>query len=106
MILLLIPLAAVAVFVGVEFGWRFVLAPLLGLAFYRWATAMLRSMVHDGQSRPAAADQAPRPVAETETVLYWCGECGTELLLLVEGSGTPPRHCMEKMHERAEIPSG
>ena len=43
------------------------------------------------------------PVTGDERVLYWCEECGTELVLLVRGSGDPPRHCMAKMHERAEL---
>jgi DNA-directed RNA polymerase subunit RPC12/RpoP len=38
-----------------------------------------------------------------ERVLYWCEECGTEVMLVIRGSGTPPRHCGTKMHERAEL---
>ena len=32
-----------------------------------------------------------------------CEECGTELVLLVRGSGKAPRHCGGSMHERAEL---
>lgn len=103
MILLLIPATLVAVVVGLSFGWKFVLAPLLGYAIFRWATGTLRAMVHDGQARVSAEEQQPRPVTGDERVLYWCEECGTELVLLVRGSGDPPRHCMAKMHERAEL---
>lgn len=103
MILLLIPAVLVAVVVGLSFGWKFVLAPLLGYAIFRWATGTLRAMVHDGQARVTAEEQQPRPVTGDERVLYWCEECGTELVLLVRGSGDPPRHCMARMHERAEL---
>lgn len=106
MILLAIPLVLVAVFVGLSFGWKFVFAPLLGFAIFRWATATLRSMVHDGQAMVEAEAQQPRPVGLDERVLYWCEECGTELALLVRGSGKPPRHCMAPMHERAELLGG
>lgn len=103
MILLLIPATLVAVVVGLSFGWKFVFAPLLGYAIFRWATGTLRAMVHDGQARVSAEEQQPRPVTGDERVLYWCEECGTELVLLVRGSGDPPRHCMARMHERAEL---
>lgn len=101
--LLIIPLALLAVVVGVAFGWRFVFAPLLGIAIFSWATATLRSMVNDGRAHVEADEQQPRPVSADERVLYWCEECGTELLLVVRGSGAQPRHCAMKMHERAEL---
>lgn len=103
MILLAIPVALVAVVVGLSFGWKFVFAPLLGLAIYRWSTGTLRAMVHDGQARVGADEQQPRPVTGDERILYWCEECGTELGLLVRGSGKAPRHCGSTMHERAEL---
>lgn len=103
MILLVIPLALVAIVVGLSFGWKFVLAPLLGFAIFRWATGTLRAMVHDGQARVGADEQQPKPVAADERVMYWCEECGTELVLLVRGSGKAPRHCGGSMHERAEL---
>lgn len=103
MILLVIPLALVALVVGLSFGWKFVLAPLLGLLIYRWATGTLRAMVHDGRARVDADEQQPQVVTGDERVLYWCEECGTELVLVVRGSGLAPRHCGTKMHERAEL---
>lgn len=102
-LLLLLLLVPVAIVVGVAFGWKFVLAPLLGLLIFRWATVTLRSMVDDGRARVGAEEQQPRPVTADERVLYWCEECGTELLLVVRGSGTAPRHCAARMHERAEL---
>ena len=103
MILLAIPMVLAAVLVGLSFGWKWVFAPLLGYAIYRWATGTLRAMVYDGQARVAADEQQPRPVAADERVLYWCEECGTELVLLIRGSGKAPRHCGGAMHERAEL---
>ncbi len=100
---LLIPAAFVALVIGLSAGWKYVLAPLLGAAIFLWALSMLRSMVHDGRARVDADEQQPRPVSGAERVLYWCEECGTELVLVVRGSGTPPRHCGGRMHERAEL---
>lgn len=102
-ILLVIPAALVAVVVGLTFGWKYVLAPMLGYAIFRWATGTLRSMVNDGRARVGADEQQPRPVAGDERVIYWCEECGTELVLFVRGSGAAPRHCAATMHERAEL---
>lgn len=96
----------VALVVGLSFGWKYVFAPLLGAGIFLWALAMLRSMVNDGRARVDADQQQPRPVTGAERVVYWCEECGTELVLVVEGSGTPPRHCGGRMHERAELLSG
>lgn len=103
MLLLAIPMVLAAVVVGLTFGWKWVLAPLLGIAIYRWATGTLRAMVHDGQARVGADEQQPQLVAPDERVLYWCEECGTELVLVVRGSGKAPRHCGGGMHERAEL---
>jgi DNA-directed RNA polymerase subunit RPC12/RpoP len=100
MILLLIPATLVAVVVGTTFGWKWILAPLLGIAIWKWSSATLRSMVADGRSQ---IEDAPRPVGSDERTLYWCEECGTELLLIVRGAGTAPRHCGTRMHERSEI---
>jgi hypothetical protein len=103
LILLAIPAIVAAVLIGVAFGWKFVFAPLLGLLIFRVATANLRAMVTDGRARIGADEQQPQEVAPDERVLYWCEECGTELVLLVRGSGAAPRHCGAGMHERAEL---
>ena len=99
-VLLLIATAAVAV--GAQFGWRWVIAPLMGLAIWVWMRAMMRSFLRHGQTGIAAADE-PEELPLDERVLYWCEECGTEVVLLVRGSGVAPRHCGTKMHERSEI---
>ena len=94
---------ALAVFVGVAWGWKWVLAPLLGLAILAWSRAMLRGMVHGGQS---SLDVEPVAVTGDERTLYWCEECGTELLLTIRGTSAPPRHCGSSMHERVELLGG
>ena len=99
--MLLVALAAVMA-IGTQVGWRWVLAPVLGLAIWVWLRAMLRSFIGHGQTGIAASDE-PEPVAVDERVLYWCEECGTEVVLVVRGSGIAPRHCGTKMHERSEI---
>ncbi len=91
---------AVAFVIAVVFGPKWVLAPLLGYAIFRIGTAMLRSMAEGG---PGRADP-PEPVFNRpERTLYWCEQCGVELLLVVRGADTPPRHCGERMHERIEL---
>lgn len=62
---------------------------------------MLRSL---GGRTPHAhdpADAAPPPA--DVRIVFRCGTCGTELLLLRRGSEAPPRHCGEAMTVREEI---
>lgn len=101
--LFILALLVLAVPIGLTFGWRWVLAPLLGLLIWSWARATLSSFVGSSQAAPAPADPEPMPVTANERTLYWCEECGTEYLLVVRGSGKPPRHCGSSMHERTEI---
>ncbi len=90
----------VALAIAVVFDPKWVLAPLLGYAIFRSGTAMLRGMAEGGPSR---ADP-PEPVMNRpERTLYSCEQCGVELLLVVRGADTPPRHCGERMHERIEL---
>lgn len=102
-LLLLALAAAVAVVIGNTFGWKWILAPLLSYAMIRWAFATLRSMVHGGQGLAAGEDDGPAPVSADERTLFWCEECGTEVLLLVRGTSRAPSHCGQRMHERTEI---
>jgi hypothetical protein len=103
MILLLIPAALVAVLVGVNFGWRWVFAPLLAYALLTWSIASLRVLVTDGRGAAGGGDDEPVPVNADERTLFWCEECGTEVLLLVRGTPRAPSHCGQRMHERTEI---
>lgn len=100
---LLVAAGAAAVLVGTQVGWKLVLAPLLGLVIWSWAAATLRSMATHGTTGVAATDVPEVVVDRPERTLYWCEECGTEVLLLVRGSGRPPRHCATSMHERNEV---
>lgn len=93
---------AVVVLVGTFVNWRLALAPLFALAIWVWARATLRSFLRHGQTGIAAADE-PEPVGLDERTMYWCEECGTEVVLVVRGSGLPPRHCGTRMHERSEV---
>lgn len=103
MILLLVPAVVAAVVVGAAFGWRWVAAPLFAWIIFRWAVGTLRAMVQDGRAIAAVENPQPRPVDADERVLYWCEDCGTEVVLVVRGSGKAPRHCGTAMHERAEL---
>lgn len=96
--------AVAAVLVGVNFGWNFVFAPLLGYAFIRWSVGSLRAMTNDDKAVRALEQPQPVVVEPTERVLYWCEDCGTELLLLTRGTGKSPRHCASAMQAREEIP--
>jgi predicted RNA-binding Zn-ribbon protein involved in translation (DUF1610 family) len=80
---------------------RYVFAPLLGLAIWMVGLASFRSLRAGGAHIP---DGPPQPVDTREQrITYWCAGCGTELLLLVRGAQTPPRHCGEQMIERHEV---
>ena len=105
MILVAIPVVLGVLLVGLTLGWKFVFAPLLAYAVFAFATANLRAMVNDGRSRMTAEEQQPRPVDADapERTVYWCEECGTEVVLMVLGSGVAPRHCGSAMHEGAEL---
>ncbi|CAN5351787.1 hypothetical protein BH20ACT9_BH20ACT9_04290 [soil metagenome] len=79
----------------------YVVTLLMGLAIWRVGTATFASLRGGGP----VPDSPPTPVdVLAERVTYWCEGCGAELLLVVRGSRTAPRHCGERMHERREVP--
>ena len=81
---------------------RFVFAPLLGLAIWRIGVASFMSLRQGASYIP---DGPPEPVdIRVQRTTYWCSGCGAELLLLVRGTATAPRHCGERMAERTEVP--
>jgi hypothetical protein len=99
----LVLVAAVAAAFGVVPG-TYVVAVLMGVGIWRVGVASLGSLRRGPGSIP---DGPSVPVdARSERVTYWCSGCGTELLLLVRGSASPPRHCGERMTERREVPRG
>jgi hypothetical protein len=102
--LLLIAALVVAVLVGINAGWRWVFAPILAVILLRWSIASLRVLVTDAKHLEAQGSD-PTPVGGNERTLFWCEECGTEVLLLVRGTSRAPSHCGQRMHERTEIPN-
>jgi DNA-directed RNA polymerase subunit RPC12/RpoP len=80
---------------------RYVLAPLLGLLIWRVGVASFGSL-RAGAAYVPEGDPVPVD-PRTERTTYWCAGCGAELLLLVRGAQTPPRHCGERMTERTEL---
>ncbi|MGH8906317.1 MAG: hypothetical protein ACRD0K_07345 [Egibacteraceae bacterium] len=80
---------------------RYVWLPLLGWAIWRVGLASFRSLAAGGDHIP---DGPPEPVdPRQERITYQCAGCGAQLLLLVRGSNTAPRHCGERMQERREV---
>ena len=92
----------IAVLVGLNAGWRWVFAPLLAAALLTWSIASLRVLVTDGKHGDPDGSN-PTPVGTDERTLFWCEECGTEVLLIVRGTARAPSHCGQRMHERTEI---
>lgn len=79
----------------------YVFAPLLGVAILWFGLGSLRSLQAGAAHIPDGDPEAVDPTVERTT--YWCDGCGAEVLLLVRGTESPPRHCGERMHERVEI---
>lgn len=79
----------------------YVFAPLLGLTIWRIGIASFASLRHGAAYIP---DGPPVPLdLRTERVVYACGGCGAEVLLMVRGTESPPRHCGEKMTTHREV---
>lgn len=80
----------------------YIYAPLVSLGIIVLGLGSLRSLQAPAAHVPTGD---PEPIdPRREQVSYWCAGCGAELLLLVRGTASPPRHCGERMHERTEIP--
>lgn len=92
--------AVVVVLTGVPAAYVF--APLLGIAILWFGLGSLRSLQTGAAHIPDGDPEQVDPTVERTT--YWCAGCGAEVLLLVRGTESPPRHCGERMHERVEIP--
>lgn len=79
----------------------YVFAPLLGLTIWRVGIASFASLRNGASFIP---DGPPQPVDfRTERVVYACGGCGAEVLLLVRGTDSAPRHCGEAMSSHREV---
>lgn len=92
---------ATLVVVTTDVPSSYVFAPLLGLGILWFGLGSLRSL-QAGASHVPDGDPAPVDPA-IERTTYWCAGCGAEVLLLVRGTASPPRHCGERMNERVEI---
>jgi DNA-directed RNA polymerase subunit RPC12/RpoP len=89
----------VSIIVGLVYGWRWVLAPLLGMALLSWSIASLRVLVQDAQD-----DDGVPPIEDGPTrTVYRCAECGTEVLLLYRATPKAPSHCGQRMVARTEL---
>ncbi len=94
--------AIVAVLVGVTAGWRWVVAPLFAYAILAWLLGSLRALVKDTRHLPDES-QPVDALASGERTLFWCEECGTEVLLVTRGTTRAPSHCGQRMHQRTEM---
>jgi DNA-directed RNA polymerase subunit RPC12/RpoP len=91
-----------ALVLAVVVDLRVVVALVAAYLIFRSGMALLSSLRADAGT---VTTPAPEPVADTEErTVYRCEECGTELLLLVRGEESPPRHCGERMRGRTEVP--
>lgn len=79
----------------------YVFAPLLSIAILAFGFGSLRSLQAGAAHIPDGDPEVVDPAIERVT--YWCAGCGAEVLLLVRGTESPPRHCGERMHERVEL---
>jgi DNA-directed RNA polymerase subunit RPC12/RpoP len=84
-----------------EVPTAYVFAPLLGIAILWFGLGSLRSLQAGAAHIPDGDPEQVDPTVERTT--YWCAGCGAEVLLLIRGTASPPRHCGERMHERIEI---
>jgi hypothetical protein len=85
---------------------RLVVAILIGLAILGVGFATLRGLAGPRRGTGPAPLEVVRPVPDGLRILYWCETCGTEVLLVRQGSDAAPRHCGEPMTRREEIPRG
>jgi hypothetical protein len=89
---------------------RVFFAILIGLVILFVGLGVLRgfAMPRRGVGTPGSPAQleVPKPLPEGVRILYWCENCGMEVLLLRVGSEAPPRHCGEPMNRREEILRG
>lgn len=79
---------------------RFAIAVVMFLVLFSIGIGMLRSL---GARRPHEPAGPPEPPPPGVRVTFWCENCGTEVLLLRQGTESPPRHCGEQMLRREEV---
>lgn len=80
---------------------RYVIAAGMFAVLAAFGLGMLRSL---GGRTPHAHDpESAEAPPENVRIVFRCGTCGTELLVLRRGSDAAPRHCGEAMTLREEI---
>lgn len=81
------------------------IAPLVGVAILWAGHGFLASLGAGAGHVPTG--EAPQVLdTSRERTTFRCEGCGAEVLLLVRGTPTPPRHCGERMVERREVARG
>lgn len=92
---------AVVVVLATDVPSAYVFAPLLGVVILWFGLGSLQSL-QAGAAHIPDGDPVPVDVAN-DRITYWCAGCGAEVLLLIRGTDSAPRHCGERMRERVEI---
>ncbi|GAC1412741.1 MAG: hypothetical protein NVSMB57_08210 [Actinomycetota bacterium] len=83
---------------------RLVLAILFGVGIFAVGFGSIRSLVRpSGPSDEEIAAEEALAQGPAARVLYWCENCGAEILLVQRGNGHGFRHCGDQMHKREEI---
>jgi hypothetical protein len=84
---------------------RALIAVLAGIVIFGFGLGVIRGFAGPRGSKTLELE-AIKPLPEGVRILYWCETCGKEVLLLREGTPTPPRHCGESMTRREELLHG
>jgi len=89
---------------------RVVVAVVAGMVILFFGLGVLRGFAVPRRGAGVPGSPPPlevaKPPPEGVRVLFWCENCGTEVLLLRAGNENPPRHCGEPMNRREEILRG
>ena len=87
---------------------RYFFAILAGLLIFWMGLGVIRGFAvgRRGARGGSPTLEVVKVPPEGVRVLYWCENCGTEVLLLRAGNENPPRHCGEPMTRREEILRG
>jgi len=83
---------------------RVVLAIVLGLVVLVLGLGTLRGFLgpRGGGTGEGPSLEVAKPLPVGLRILYWCENCGLEVLTIRAGSDASPRHCGEPMVRREE----
>ena len=84
---------------------RVFLAILFGIGIFVVGFGSIRSLVRPSgpSDEEIAVEEALEAKGSPARVLYWCENCGAEILIVQRGNGHGFRHCGDQMHKREEI---